>query len=61
MSKKERSLSLNKETLNRSRKFKLKNSLIDLIIKKIKYTKKVIIQFFIDYTNLYIRKAHLIN
>ena len=61
MSKKEISLSLNKETLNRSRKFKLKNSLIDLIIKKIKYTKKVIIQFFIDYTNLYIRKAHLIN
>jgi len=46
MSQKERAYSLNRETINRTRKLKHKNTFLDLVTKKVKNTKKLLLQFF---------------
>jgi hypothetical protein len=46
MSQKERAYSLNRETINRTRKLRHKNTFLDLVTKKIKYTKKLLLLFF---------------
>lgn len=46
MSKKNGNISLNKEQINGTKALKYKNSLIDLVIKKIIYSKKILLKFF---------------
>jgi hypothetical protein len=46
MSQKERAYSLNRETINITRKLRHKNTFLDLVTKKIKYTKKLLLLFF---------------
>lgn len=46
MSKKNDNISLNKEQINGTKLIKYKNSLIDLVIKKTIYSKKLLLKFF---------------